>query len=58
MITIGVGGSFDFIAGTTKRAPLFVQKIGLEWLWRLILQPWRIKRILALPKFAILSLFK
>lgn len=58
LVTIGVGGSFDFIAGSAKRAPKLVQKIGLEWLWRLILQPWRIKRILVLPKFAILSLFK
>lgn len=58
MVTIGVGGSFDFIAGSAKRAPKFVQKIGLEWLWRLILQPKRFKRMLALPKFAILSLFK
>lgn len=58
MVTIGVGGSFDFIAGNSKRAPKFVQKIGLEWLWRLILQPKRFKRMLVLPKFAILSLFK
>jgi N-acetylglucosaminyldiphosphoundecaprenol N-acetyl-beta-D-mannosaminyltransferase len=58
IVTIGVGGSFDFISGSTKRAPKLVQKIGLEWLWRLVLQPWRIKRILVLPKFAILSLFK
>lgn len=58
IITIGVGGSFDFIAGSTKRAPKMVQKVGLEWLWRLILQPKRFKRMLVLPKFAILSLFK
>lgn len=58
MVTIGVGGSFDFIAGSAKRAPKWVQKIGLEWLWRLILQPKRLKRMLVLPKFAILSLFK
>jgi N-acetylglucosaminyldiphosphoundecaprenol N-acetyl-beta-D-mannosaminyltransferase len=44
-VAIGVGGAFDFISGRIKRAPKFVQKIGLEWLWRLILQPWRIKRI-------------
>lgn len=58
LVTIGVGGSFDFIAGSAKRAPKPVQKVGLEWLWRLILQPKRIKRMLVLPKFAILSLFK
>ncbi len=38
-IGIGVGGTFDFWAGKTKRAPKFVQKMGLEWLWRLILEP-------------------
>lgn len=58
IITVGVGGSFDFIAGNTKRAPKFIQKIGLEWLWRFILQPWRWKRMLSLPKFAILALFE
>ena len=42
---IGVGGAFDFISGRVKRAPKFLQKIGLEWLWRLILQPRRIKRV-------------
>ncbi len=44
-LAIGVGGAFDFISGRVKRAPKFLQKIGLEWLWRLILQPWRIKRV-------------
>jgi len=44
-LAIGVGGSFDFISGKTKRAPKFLQSLGLEWLWRFILQPWRIKRI-------------
>lgn len=58
IVTIGVGGSFDFIAGTTKRAPKFIQKIWLEWLWRLIMQPSRWRRMLALPKFAILALFE
>lgn len=38
-LAIGVGGSFDFIAGTKKRAPKFMQKIGLEWLFRLIQEP-------------------
>lgn len=58
IVTIGIGGSFDFIAGTAKRAPKLVQKIGLEWLWRLMLQPKRWRRMLALPKFAIASVFK
>ncbi len=45
-LAMGVGGSFDFIAGKAKRAPRFFQKIGLEWLWRVILQPQRIGRII------------
>ncbi|NCU43247.1 WecB/TagA/CpsF family glycosyltransferase, partial [Candidatus Falkowbacteria bacterium] len=44
-IAIGIGGSFDFITKKAIRAPLFFQKIGLEWLWRLIKQPRRLKRI-------------
>lgn len=44
-LAIGVGGAFDFIAEKTKRAPQFFRKLGLEWFWRLITQPWRIKRI-------------
>lgn len=52
-IFIGVGGSFDVIAGTVKRAPIFWQKLNLEWLYRLLKQPSRWKRMLALPQFAI-----
>lgn len=44
-IAMGVGGAFDFLAGNVKRAPQWIQKIGFEWLWRLVLQPWRAKRI-------------
>lgn len=44
-LAMGVGGSFDFITGKIKRAPLWVRNIGMEWLWRLILQPKRFKRI-------------
>jgi len=44
-LAIGVGGAFDFIAGTKKRAPRIFRKIGLEWLIRLIQEPKRIKRI-------------
>lgn len=53
-IMVGVGGAFDYISGKVPRAPLFVQNLGLEWLFRLILQPWRIKRQLALIYFVIL----
>lgn len=44
-IAMGVGGSFDYLTNKIKRAPKFIQYFGLEWLWRLILQPKRIKRI-------------
>jgi len=44
-LAIGVGGAFDFISGHIIRAPRFFQKIGFEWLWRLIIQPKRVKRI-------------
>lgn len=49
-----VGGSFDLISGRARRAPKILQKKGLEWLWRLIFQPWRIKRQLALLEFLFL----
>ncbi len=44
-IAMGVGGAFDYISGKTKRAPLFLRQIGLEWLYRLIKQPSRLSRI-------------
>ncbi|HRY36314.1 MAG TPA: WecB/TagA/CpsF family glycosyltransferase [Candidatus Magasanikbacteria bacterium] len=44
-IAMGVGGSFDYLSGTVRRAPCFLRKIGLEWLYRLIKQPSRIQRI-------------
>ncbi|GAE95166.1 N-acetylmannosaminyltransferase [Gracilibacillus boraciitolerans JCM 21714] len=52
-IFIGVGGSFDVIAGTVKRAPKIWRKLNLEWLYRLIKQPSRWRRMLALPLFAL-----
>lgn len=51
-IGIGVGGTFDFLAGRRKRAPKFLRVIGLEWLFRLAIEPGRFSRQLALPKFA------
>lgn len=56
-VAAGQGGTFDYEAGRIKRAPKFIQKIGMEWLWRLILQPSRIVRMLALPKFIIQLVF-
>lgn len=44
-IAMGVGGSFDYIAGAVPRAPLFLRRIGLEWIYRLFRQPKRIRRI-------------
>lgn len=44
-IAMGVGGSFDFLTGKQKRAPSWLRTLGLEWLWRLILQPRRWRRI-------------
>ncbi|MFV0314692.1 MAG: WecB/TagA/CpsF family glycosyltransferase [Anaerotignum sp.] len=51
-ISIGVGGSFDVMAGKMKRAPKIFQKLGLEWFYRLITQPTRWRRMLQLPIFA------
>lgn len=50
---IGVGGSLDVWAGTVKRAPRFYQKHGLEWLYRLVKEPSRYKRMAQLPLFMI-----
>ena len=50
-LAMGVGGALDQIAKPWLRAPKFLQNLGLEWLYRLILQPWRLKRQLALIKF-------
>jgi N-acetylglucosaminyldiphosphoundecaprenol N-acetyl-beta-D-mannosaminyltransferase len=55
-VGIGVGGSFDFVAGVSRRAPRWIQRIGLEWLYRLAREPQRWRRQLALPKFVALIL--
>lgn len=52
-VAIGVGGSLDFVTGKSTRAPEWVQKLGLEWLHRLITEPWRWRRMLALPRFVL-----
>ena len=51
-VIMGVGGSFDVIAGVLKRAPVLFQRLRLEWLYRLMQQPSRYRRMFALPKFA------
>lgn len=53
---MGVGGAFDYLSGNIVRAPKVVRALGLEWLFRLIRQPWRIRRQLALLKFVWLVL--
>lgn len=50
-VGIGVGGSFDVIAGRIERAPQLVRRLGLEWLYRLVREPRRWRRQLALPRF-------
>jgi N-acetylglucosaminyldiphosphoundecaprenol N-acetyl-beta-D-mannosaminyltransferase len=56
-LIIGIGGTFDFITGNIKRAPVFFQKTGFEWLYRLYLQPSRWRRMLKLPLFVMNILF-
>ncbi len=50
-VVMGIGGSLDVFAGEVKRAPEIFQKLGLEWFYRLLMQPSRFVRMLALPKF-------
>ena len=66
-ILMAVGGSFDIIANKLPRAPKFIRrlrvpffqrKIGFEWMWRLILEPWRLRRQLSLVKFIFLVCYK
>ncbi len=53
VIAIGVGGSFDVISGTLPRAPQWMQRFGMEWLFRLCLEPKRITRMIDIPVFVI-----
>jgi N-acetylglucosaminyldiphosphoundecaprenol N-acetyl-beta-D-mannosaminyltransferase len=55
-LSMGVGGAFDYISGAIKRAPAWIRRLGLEWLYRLIRQPWRWRRMLRLPRFVWLVL--
>jgi len=58
-VAIGIGGAFDFISGKRKRAPIWMQKTGLEWLYRLFKEPSRIKRIFnATVRFPVIVLKK
>ena len=51
ILMAGLGGSLDVLAGTVKRAPKWIQTIGMEWLYRALRQPSRIKRLFVIPKF-------
>lgn len=53
---MAVGGSFDYLLGIVPSPPLWISKIGLEWLFRLVIQPWRYKRQLKLISFMMLVL--
>jgi N-acetylglucosaminyldiphosphoundecaprenol N-acetyl-beta-D-mannosaminyltransferase len=53
LVGMGVGGALDFISGRTHRAPRWMRERGLEWLHRLSRQPWRWRRMLALPQFVL-----
>jgi exopolysaccharide biosynthesis WecB/TagA/CpsF family protein len=57
-MAMGVGGSLDFVAGVMPRAPESFQRLGLEWLYRLYLQPWRILRMMRLPRFMLAVLLR
>ena len=52
-VAIGVGGSFDYLTGRVPRAPLWMRRAGIEWLFRLVRQPWRIRRMAVLPAYAL-----
>ena len=56
-LAVGVGGSLDFITGHAQRAPQWAQRMNIEWLHRLVMEPWRWRRMLALPRFARAVLF-
>ena len=56
-VAAGQGGTFDYESGKIKRAPKIFQKLGIEWFWRLILQPSRFFRMLALPVYLLKILF-
>jgi N-acetylglucosaminyldiphosphoundecaprenol N-acetyl-beta-D-mannosaminyltransferase len=52
-VAVGIGGALDFLAGRVPRAPRWMRRLGLEWAYRLAQQPWRWRRMLALPRFTL-----
>ena len=57
-LSAGLGGSLDVFAGNVKRAPVFFQKFGLEWFYRILKEPQRLKRSLSLPLFLLCVIVK
>ena len=57
-VFMGVGGSFDYLTGRVPRAPAWMRRSGLEWLFRLGNQPWRVRRMAVLPAYAVRVLRK
>lgn len=55
-VAVGVGGTLDVMAGRAKRAPVIFQKMKIEWLWRLLLNPTKFSKVKLLPKFVMLNL--
>jgi N-acetylglucosaminyldiphosphoundecaprenol N-acetyl-beta-D-mannosaminyltransferase len=51
-----VGGTLDVFSGTVKRAPIWMQNVGLEWLYRLAANPKKISKVALLPRFALMTL--
>ena len=56
-VSVGIGGSFDVYSGRVDRAPLWMQNVGLEWLFRLAQNPKKIGKVMTLPRFAILAVW-
>ncbi|MDW8104003.1 MAG: WecB/TagA/CpsF family glycosyltransferase [Armatimonadota bacterium] len=55
-VSIGVGGTFDVLSGRVRRAPLWMQRIGMEWLWRVGHNPRKISKVMLLPRFAWMAI--
>jgi N-acetylglucosaminyldiphosphoundecaprenol N-acetyl-beta-D-mannosaminyltransferase len=52
-VAMGVGGAFDYLTGRIPRAPAWMRRAGLEWFFRLVRQPWRVRRMAVLPIYAL-----
>lgn len=52
-VMVGVGGAFDYLSGSVPRAPFLIRNLGFEWLFRLVIQPWRIRRFWKLGYFVV-----